>query len=193
MVLYVSDDFGQLLNVSRLKIDQIKGEDIVLKRPEVHSKLIRRQEVLAIWRHTHSVDVIVVAELKLLPFRRLITFINTSVFWHDELAVRANCALTEFFAHLEVKLPQFNDSIVRRQHLQYTLLIIHKLDGINFLIELDRFEMVKLRLMGLDLRKVPVVEISGVLKLIVLEYDDSTSLISDRQILACLVVGDCSK
>ena len=77
--------------------------------------------------------------------------------------------------------------------MQYALLIVHELDGVNFLIELDRFEMVELRLVRLDLRKVPVVEISGVLQLIVLEYDDSASLISDGQILACLVVGDCGK
>ena len=53
VVLDVGDHFGELLDVGRLQVDQVEGEDVVLQRPEIHSEVIRREEVLSVWRHTH--------------------------------------------------------------------------------------------------------------------------------------------
>lgn len=50
--------------------------------------------------------------------------------------------------------------------------------------------MVKLGLVRLNLREIPVIEVARVPQLVVLEYDDSAALITDRKILARLVVAD---
>ena len=50
--------------------------------------------------------------------------------------------------------------------------------------------MVKLGLVRLNLREIPVIEVARVPQLVVLEYDDSAALITDCKILARLVVAD---
>ena len=53
--------------------------------------------------------------------------------------------------------------------------------------------MVKLGLVRLDFCEVAVVEVSGVFELVVLEDDDSASLIADGKIFPCLIISDCSE
>ena len=90
-------------------------------------------------------------------------------------------------------LPELDDSIVGGEELEGALLIVHKFDGVHFLVQFDRLQVVKLWLVGLNFRKVPVVEISTVLEFAISEDNDSAALVSDSQVLACLVEGNSSE
>jgi hypothetical protein len=66
VVLHVGDHLGELLDVGRLQVDDVEGEQVVLDAPQVDAQVIGRQEVLAVGRHAQRVDVVVVAVLVLL-------------------------------------------------------------------------------------------------------------------------------
>ena len=40
MILYVRDDFSELLNVRRLQIDHVECENIVLETPQVDAQIV---------------------------------------------------------------------------------------------------------------------------------------------------------
>ena len=50
--------------------------------------------------------------------------------------------------------------------------------------------MIKVRLMGLDLRIIAIVKVSGVLELVALEDNDAAALVADCQVVARMVEGD---
>jgi hypothetical protein len=83
VVLNVSDYLGQLLDVRRLQVNQVESEDVVLQGPEVDSEIISREEVLSIWRHTHRVNIVVMAILVLFFLDTLISFINCLRLWEN--------------------------------------------------------------------------------------------------------------
>jgi hypothetical protein len=66
VVLHVGDHLGELLDVGRLQVDDVEGEQVVLDAPQVDAQVVGRQEVLPVGGHAQRVDVVVVAVLVLL-------------------------------------------------------------------------------------------------------------------------------
>jgi len=61
--------------------------------------------------------------------------------------------------------------------------IIEKLNVINFLFKFDRFQVIKFRLVGLDLSKISIIEVSRILEwAAVPENYDSTRFVSNCKI-----------
>ena len=89
-----------------------------------------------------------------------------------------------------LEFPKFYNPIVCGKHLKNARFVVDKLDSIYLLVQLYGLEVVALRLMTLYLSKVPVIKVSRVLELVILENYDTTSLIAYCQIFACLVVSD---
>lgn len=86
------------------------------------------------------------AEFELFTLHALVSFIYTRVLWQHELTVGSDCTLGRLTVHLVFKFPQFNDPVVRRKHLQYTLLVVHKFNCVDLLVELDGLQVVELGL-----------------------------------------------
>jgi len=89
-----------------------------------------------------------------------------------------------------LKFPQLYDSIVGGKHPKTAALIVQELNGVDLLVELNRLEMIKLRLMTLDLGEVPIVKVSRVLEVDVLKNNNTPSIVADSEVVACLVVRD---
>ena len=130
------------------------------------------------------------AELELLSLNGLVPLLNASILRQNKLASRPDRALAELLVHFVVKLPELDDAVVCRQHLQCALLIVDEFDCIDLLVELNRLQVIEFRLVRLDLREVPIIEVARILQLVILEYDDSSALVTDSQILACLIIAD---
>jgi hypothetical protein len=78
-----------------------------------------------------------VTRLELLTLDILITFIYYATLRHYDLSVGANAALGPFSLLSVFESPKFDHSIISRQHLESTAFVVHKLDGVDFLIQLD--------------------------------------------------------
>lgn len=73
--------------------------------------------------------------------------------------------------HFVLHFPELDDSVICREELQrpskavlFRTPLVEELDIINFFLQLNRLEVVKLWLMRLDLSKVLVVEVARVLE-----------------------------
>ena len=112
MVLNVGDDFGELLNIRWLQINQIKRKNIVIHVPEINAKIICREEGFTVGGDTHAVNIIIMTILELLLLNGLIPLINRLTLWQDDLAVRADGASGGLPMYLILKLPQLYNPIV---------------------------------------------------------------------------------
>lgn len=61
MELAMSYDLVKLLHASRFHVNDIVDLSAVLNMPQVHSQVIRREEVFTVWRKAQRVDVILVS------------------------------------------------------------------------------------------------------------------------------------
>ena len=127
------------------------------------------------------------AELVLQLLSALIPFIHHFTLGEYDLAVVSKACFPNFAIDLIVKLPQLDDSVIGGEHLQGTTLIVEKLDRVYFLIQLNGLQVVKFRLVALDLGKVSVVEVTRVLQVQVLEDNNSSALIAHCEIVSTLV------
>ena len=120
VVFDVSDHLGQLLDVWWLQVHQVESEDVVFQRPEVDSEIIRREEVLSVWRHTHRVNIVVMAIFVLFSLDTFIPLINCLRLWEDKLSIPSDSAPGRLPMHFVFEFPKLNNPIVGRQHLKHT-------------------------------------------------------------------------
>ena len=90
--------------------------------------------------------------------------------------------------HLVVEFPKLDHSVVSCQHAKTRCFVVYKLDGVYFLVKLNRLQMVKLRLMTLNLSEVSVVKIPGVFEVDILENDNTASVVTDCKIVSSFVI-----
>jgi len=67
MELCVRDHFVQVVDVRRLDVNDAEGGLGVLDVPDVDPQVVRRQEMLAVRRERHRVDVVIVGVGELFP------------------------------------------------------------------------------------------------------------------------------
>jgi hypothetical protein len=115
-------------------------------------------------------------------------------------ATEASCiddltVLNRLSPHFVLHFPQLDDAIISRKELQgaskavlFRTPLVEELHIIYFLLQLYRFEMVKLWLMRLDLSKVLIVEVARVLEGSTMPEDDNTaSLVTNGQVISCAI------
>lgn len=121
MVFHMRNDFSQLLDVRRLQVYHVVGDNAVIEVPQVDAEVICGQEVLAVATDADGVDVVIVAIFVLLSFNALVAcadylrlrklnFIPIDLALRLQLAVRA-----------VLELPEFYNSVVRRNKLEGTV------------------------------------------------------------------------
>lgn len=128
------------------------------------------------------------AIFKLFSFNAFIPLINSLALRKHQLPIWSYSALRRFPMSLILKFPKFNYSIISGEHLYDTLFIIYELYRIDLLVKLNRLQVIKFRLVALNLSEIAIIEIPWILKLIIFKNYDSASLVSYCKIFASLVI-----
>ena len=123
------------------------------------------------------------AKLKLLPLHTFVPFVHCLTFWHHNLTIGSYRTASRLSMNFIFEFPQFNYTVIGSKHLQNTLSIINKLDGIYFFIKLNRFEMIIFGFMALNFSEITIIEVARILELVVFENNYSASLITHCEIL----------
>ena len=126
-------------------------------------------------------------KLILLLLNALIAFIHCCTCWHLDLPICSNATSWTFSMNLVLEFPQFDYSIIGWEHLQHTVFVINEFYCVYLFIQFNWFQMIKLWFMTLDLSEIPVIKVSGVFELVILENNDTTSLITYSKIFPSLI------
>ena len=130
------------------------------------------------------------AILKLFSLDTLKTLAQNSVFGELNLSIH-NLSLLDFFVLFVINTPKLDYPVVSWKQLHTAILMVTKeIKSINFLIQLDALQVVKLWLVWLDLTEISVIEVARVLQLKIPKDDDATTPIPNGEILSALVKSD---
>jgi hypothetical protein len=129
----------------RPKVYDVKSYYVVLKVPDVDAVIIRGKKVLAVGTRAHAVDALVVAVLEVLALNALLNLVHYCILWENDLSVY-HFRLLYLFVLLALQPPQLDDFFVRGQQLDATITVVQEFYCVDFFVELDAFEVIKLRL-----------------------------------------------
>lgn len=133
------------------------------------------------------------AIFELFSLDTLKTLAQNSVFGELNLSVH-NLSLLDFFVLFVINTPKLDYPVVSWKQLHTAILMMTKeIKSINFLIQLNAFQVVKLWLVWLDLTEISVIEVSRVLQLKISKDNDTTTPVSNSEILSTLVKSDGSE
>jgi len=87
---------------------------VVIDVPQVYAQIVCAQKVFIVWRATHGVDIIVVAELVLSLFHTFVPLVNDLALWNDNLSVSSDGRLGCLSVYFIIEFPELDDSIISR-------------------------------------------------------------------------------
>ena len=177
----------KVLDVARLQIHKVVRFEIVFNVPEVDSQVVRADKALGVWGSTHKVDVVVVAVSVLAFFNTIVAFVDQVGLGQLNLSIGTNGGFRVLLMVPVVELPEFNDAVVGRQHLQRSAGVVQELHVVDLLVQLNRLQVVELRLVRLHLVEVPVIKVARVLQINVFEHNNTSSSISYCKVISRLI------